>query len=182
MRWGQINRQDVQNHIYIYMRDLYLSRQLRETLSAGAMWLNFNHNFGCQYHGRSVIWGLWWSRSVFMRTAAMIAVIFKDCDQGHSLQKKTATCLFLRTATMVAVQITLKIYDFLGLRPCYSGLRPCCSKFATILKWQLRESLSADGWGTFFTHTRAHIYIYVVTVPQPPADRDSLSWRNVAEF
>ena len=35
--------------------DLYLSRQLRETLSAGASWLNFNHNFGCWYHDRSVI-------------------------------------------------------------------------------------------------------------------------------
>ena len=54
------------------------------------------------------------------------AVFFKDCDQGRSL--------FLRTAIMVIVLITLKIYDFLGLGPYYSALRPYCSKFATKLK------------------------------------------------
>ena len=62
----------------------------------------------------------------FLKTAVMVAVFSKDCDQGRSL--------FLRTAIMVAVLITLKIYDFLKLRLCYSGLRPRCSKFATILK------------------------------------------------
>jgi len=30
---------------HTHTRDLYLSRQLRETLSAGATWLNFSHNF-----------------------------------------------------------------------------------------------------------------------------------------
>ena len=131
-------------------RDLYLSRQLREALLANTSWLNFNPNFGCWYHGRSFIWRLWLIRSVFMKTAAMVAIFSKDCDQGRSL--------FLRTATMVAVLITLKIYDFLGLRPSYSGLGSCCSKFVIILKWLLRESLSAVSWGTFFTH----IYKYYI--------------------
>ena len=43
-----------------------------------------------------------------MRTAAMVVIFSKDCDQGRSLS--------LKTATMVTVLITLKIYDFLGLR------------------------------------------------------------------
>ena len=95
----------------------------------------------------AVLWGLWLCRSVFMRTAAMVAVFFKNCDQDPDL--------FLRSATMVAVLITLKIYDFLGLRSY-------CSKFASILKWQLRESLSAGGWGTslsLYTHTHTEICI-----------------------
>ena len=48
----------------------------------------------------------------FMKTAARVAVFFKDNEQGRSI--------FLRTATMVAVLITQKIYDFLGLRAYYS--------------------------------------------------------------
>jgi len=48
------------------MRDLYLSRQLRETLSAGATWLDFSHNFERCYHGRSFFWGLWSSHSIFL--------------------------------------------------------------------------------------------------------------------
>ena len=59
----------------------------------------------------------------FLRTAVMIAVFSEDCDYGHSL--------FLRTANIFSVLITLKIYDFF--------------RTATILKRQLRESLSAGG-------------------------------------
>ena len=121
---------------YIYI-GICTSAASWESLSDGATCLNFNHNFKYWYHGRNFLWGLWLSRSLFMRTlpwsqsflmtATKVAVFlwgllpwsqsflrtgfYEDCCHGRSLFLRTAT-IFLRTATMVAVLITLKIYDF----------------------------------------------------------------------
>ena len=102
-------------YIYIYMRNLYLSRQLRDSLS----WCNV-----AEFQPLFLVLVPW--SQFYMRTVIISQYFYEDCCHDRSL--------FLRTATMVAVLITLKLYDFLGLRSCYSGLRPCCSKFATILK------------------------------------------------